>query len=192
MRQAVRFLVAGTVLASASLAVAKDDFPANVTVAKNKTVEKIDWSFRAEGPVEFSRVKRCIAVNIHNDEVQLRDSAGSQVGPATGNYYRQDNRSAVQSGDVFKIVDDQNQYLIAQGQTDKTSGLSGWIIRFDLEAAVEPGRVVLVMRNVKLAASDTGLLSNNGFQPLGTWFRFKSNYAALNAVASAVRSCITE
>lgn len=192
MRQFTPFIFASVALATSPIAYAKDNFPANVTVAKNKTVEKIDWSFATDKPVEFSRVKRCIATNLHNDEVQLRDSAGSWVGPATGNYYRQDNRSTVQGASVFKVVDDQNQFLVAQGQTDRTTGLSGWIMRFDLEAALEPGRVVLIMRNVKLAASSTGSLGNDGFQPLGTWFRFKSNYAALEAVASPVRSCIFE
>ncbi|MCT2400407.1 hypothetical protein [Novosphingobium mangrovi (ex Huang et al. 2023)] len=175
-----------------AMASGKDNIPANVTVATNRTVEKIDWSFPTDTPVEFSRVKRCVATNLHNDEVQLRDSAGSWVGPATGNYYQRDNRATVQGGGIFKVVDDQSQYLVAQGQTDKTMGLSGWIMRFDLEAAVEQSQVVLVMRNVKLAAGNTGSMGNDGFQPLGTWFRFKSNYAALETVASALKSCISE
>jgi hypothetical protein len=145
---------------------AKEDFSSNVTIAKNKTIEKIDWSFTSEKPIEFSRIKRCVATNIHSDEVQLRDSAGSWVGPATGNYYRQDNRSAAQARDTFKIVDDKSQFLIAQGQTNKTSGLSGWVIRFDLEAGLDQDRVVLTMRNLQLAATSTGSLANDGFQPL--------------------------
>jgi hypothetical protein len=191
MVQFARFVFAGVGLFFTTLASANAAIPANVTVAQNRTVESIDWSFSLERPVEFALVKRCLATNLHNDEVQLRDSAGSWVGPATGNYYRRDNRGTVQGGAVFKLIDDQNQFLVAQGQTDRTSGLSGWIIRFDMEAAVEQERVALVMRNVKLAASDTGSISNNGFQPLGTWFRFKSNYAALEAVATGIKSCIS-
>lgn len=183
--------VAGSIVYPTS-AVAKDDFPPNVTIAKNKTVEKIDWSFPTELPLEFSRIKRCVATNIHSDEVQLRDSAGSWVGPATGNYYQRDNRGTAQARDTFKIVDDKSQFLIAHGQTDRTSGLSGWIIRFDLEAGLEQGHVILTMRNLKLAASSTGSLGNDGFQPLGSWYRFKSNYAALDAVAATVKACIIQ
>lgn len=192
MGHLAKIIATGACLALSTIASAKDAIPANVTVAPNKTVDKIDWSFPVARPVEFSRIKRCIATNLKNDELQLRDSAGSWVGPATGNYYQRDNRATVQGGGIFKVVDEQGQYLVAQGQTDRTTGLSGWIIRFDLEAAAEQGRVVLVMRNVKLAASNTGSIGNDGFQPLGTWYRFKSNYAALEAVASAVRSCILE
>lgn len=175
-----------------SAAMAKDSFPPNVTIARDKTVDKIDWSFPVEKPLEFSRIKRCVAVNIHGDEVQLRDSAGSWVGPATGNYYQQDNRATAQARDRFSVIDDQNQFLVAQGQTDRTSGLSGWVIRFDLEAGLEQGRAILVMRNLKLAASNTGIIANDGFQPLGSWFRFKSNYAALESVAATIKSCIIE
>jgi hypothetical protein len=171
---------------------AKDGFPPNVTIAKNKTIEKIDWSFPFEKPLEFSRIKRCVATNIHSDEVQLRDSAGSWVGGATGNYYQRDNRGSAQARDTFKIVDDQSRFLIAQGQTDRTSGLSGWIIRFDLEAGLEQGRVILTMRNLTLAASNTGSLANDGFRPLGSWYRFKSNYAALDAVATTVKACLIQ
>lgn len=189
MRFSVKVLVAGC-LAMPAIATAKDVIPGNVTVAKNKTVERIDWSFSTERPVEFSRIKRCVAAHLHNDEVQLRDSAGSWVGPATGNYYRQNNQSTVAGSSVFKVVDEQGRFLVAQGQTDKTMGLSGWIMRFDLEAAIEQDRIVLVMRNVKLAASDTGAAGNDGFQPLGTWYRFKTNYAALEAIALEVKGCI--
>ncbi|WP_304535762.1 hypothetical protein [Sphingobium cyanobacteriorum] len=179
-------------MACATSALAKDDFPANVTIAKDKTIETIDWSFPIERPLEFSRIKRCVATNIHDDEVQLRDSAGSWVGPATGHYYQRDNRGTAQARETFALVDDKSQFLIAHGQTDKTSGLSGWIIRFDLEAGLEQGRVILTMRNLKLAASSSGSLANDGFQPLGSWYRFKSNYAALDAVASTVKSCIVQ
>lgn len=189
MRFAVKVLVAGC-LAFPAIASAEDAIPDNVTVAKNKTVDRIDWSFSTEKPVEFSRIKRCVAANLHNDEVQLRDSAGSWVGPATGNYYRQNNQSTVAGSSVFKVVDEQGRFLVAQGQTDKTMGLSGWIMRFDLEAAIEQDRIVLVMRNVKLAASNTGAAGNDGFQPLGTWYRFKTNYAALEAIALEVKGCI--
>jgi len=190
MKPMIRIILGGAALVISTGAAAADALPVNVTVTRNKTVEKVDWSFQTEQTVEFSRLKRCIATNIHNDEVALRDSSGSWVGPATGNYYRNDNQSTIQAGELFKIIDDNAQFLVAQGQTSKTTGLSGWIIRFDLEAAVEQRRVVLVMRNVKLAASNTGSLTNDGFQPLGTWFRFKSNFAALEGVATAVRTCL--
>lgn len=103
--------------------------------------------------------------------------------------FAHDNAHA-QAREIFKRVDDRGQFLVAQGQTDRTCGLSGWIIRFDLEAGLEQGRVVLIMRNLKLAASSTGSLANDGFQPLGSWYRFKSNYAALDAVAATVKACI--
>lgn len=182
----------GMIAACAAPGVAKDDFPPNVTIAKDKTVQLIDWSFQFDRPLEFSRLKRCVAANVQSDQVQLRDSAGSWVGPATGNYYSGDNRTTVQGRDIFKFVDEKAQVMVVQGQTDRTSGLSGWIIRFDLEVALEPQNVVMVMRNLKLAASNTGVAANDGFRPLGSWYRFKSNYAALAAVTSVLKECLTQ
>ncbi|MCW3837993.1 hypothetical protein ACFQ1E_17855 [Sphingomonas canadensis] len=190
MARLIGMALIGAITVYPTSVAAKEDFPPNVTIAKDKTVEMIDWSFPINQPLDFSRLKRCVATNIHGDEVQLRDSAGSWVGPATGNYYQRDNRGTAQARDTFKMVDDKAQFLIAQGQTDRTSGLSGWIIRFDLEAALEQGRVTMTMRNLKLAASNTGSLTNDGFQPLGSWYRFKSNYAALEAVANTLKACI--
>ena len=192
MVRLVSMALLGAIMVYPASVAAKNDFPPNVTIAKDKTVQMIDWSFSIDRPLEFSRLKRCVATNIHGDEVQLRDSAGSWVGPATGNYYQRDNRSTAQARDTFKMVDDKSQFLIAQGQTDRTSGLSGWIIRFDLEAALEQGRVTMAMRNLRLAASNTGSLANDGFQPLGSWYRFKSNYAALETVATTLKACIIQ
>ena len=101
MKRLASAAVLGIIVFHPALTMAKEDFPPNVTIAKNKTVEKIDWSFSTEKPLEFSRIKRCIATNIHSDEVQLHDSAGSWVGPATGNYYQRDNGGTAEARDTF-------------------------------------------------------------------------------------------
>lgn len=175
----------------ASLA-AKDSLPANVTVRDNRVVDKVDWSFSPGKPVDFSKVKRCVAVNLTNDEIQLKDSAGSWVGPATGNYYQKSNSSTVAGRDIFKIVDDQGKFLVAQGWIDKPVFAFRWILRFDMEVAVEGESVKMVMRNIKLAMSNTGSSSNDGFSDLNTSYRFKQNYSTLEEAANTVKGCISE
>lgn len=108
---------------------AKDSLPTNVKVRGNRVVDKIDWSFSPGRAVDFSKVKRCVAVNPTNDEIQLTDSAGSWVGPATGNYYQKGNSSTVAARDIFKIVDDQEKFLLAQGWIDKPVLAFRWILR---------------------------------------------------------------
>ena len=171
---------------------AKTEIPDNVTVRDNRIIEKIDWSFTPPGTVDFAKLKRCVAINLQNDEIQLKDSAGSWVGPATGNYYQRDNRSTIEGRDIFKIVDDQSKFLVAQGWIDKQVLAFKWIIRFDLELGLEGGTVKMVMRNIKLAMSNTGSGTNNGFFDLSTSYRFKQNYETIKEKGEIIKSCIME
>lgn len=188
----VHIAIAAIIALCPLTAAAKEVLPGNVTTRGNRVVDKIDWSFVPSKPVDFARVKRCVATNLTNDEIRLNDAAGSFVGPATGNYYRSNNQSTVAGRDVFKFVDEKNSVLVAQGWIDKPVFAFRWIIRFDLEIAIEPSTIKMVMRNIKLAMSNTGSSANEGFGDLLTSYRFKQNYATLEQAATAVKSCIVE
>lgn len=187
-----RIAIMGLLLSYPITALAKDTVPANVTVRGNGILDKVDWSFVPAKTIEFSKLKRCVATNLQNDQIQLQDSAGSWVGPATGKYYRNNNQSAVAAQSVFKFVDEQAKALVAQGWIDKLVFGFRWIIRYDLELAIEGDGVKMVMRNVKLAMSNTGALSNDGFNDLRTSYRFNQNYASLKDAADRMKSCIVE
>jgi hypothetical protein len=192
MQRYLILAIIGFVAASPIAVAAKENIPANVTIRTGRVVDKIDWSFTPERAVDFSKLKRCVAVNLRNDELQLRDSAGSWVGPATGNYYQNSNRTTISGQGIFKIIDDRNGFLVAQGWIDKPVFAFRWIIRFDLEVALEGSAVKMVMRNINLAMSNTGSSSNDGFMDLNTYYRFRQNYATLEEAANRVKSCIVD
>lgn len=183
-----------------ALALAKDPLPPNVATkpyggGKNQVIDAIDYSFRAEKPIEFSRVKMCIASNLTNDEVQLRDSAGSFVG-SSGNYYQSKNSQTVQGGGIFKYADDASKSLVARGSVSRQGGLGGiisWAIRFDLEVSIEASAVKMRMLHVESAMRNTGSASNSGFMPVGVWSGspYKKNILALNEVADQLKTCFT-
>lgn len=192
MKRCLAALVIALVAIQPIAATAKDDIPANVTVRNKRIVDRIDWSFNPGKPIDFNKAKRCVATNVTNDQIQLKDAAGSWVGPATGNYYQKDNRSTIDAQPVFKFIDDQSKVLVAQGWIDKPVFAFRWILRYDLELSLEGESVKMVMRNIKLAMSNTGSATNDGFSDLYTHYRFKQNYASLEQQANAVKACIAE
>lgn len=171
--------------------------PANVATSNGgdggSYMERADFSYRADSPPQFSRVKLCIAENLNNDAVTLRDSAGSFVGPATGRYYQPDNRQNIGGGAIFKYSDDAAATLIATGGISANTGLMVRDhIRFDLKASIAGPNVGLVLYNIRRAQENSGILANDGFKPVGVWpgARAPEVYAALEGVAFKVMNCI--
>lgn len=179
-------------------ATAKVELPSNVTTkpyggGKNQVVDAIDYSFSTEKPIEFSRIKMCIASNVTNNEVQLSDNAGSFVG-ASGTYYRTQNKQTVQGGGIFKYVDDASKSLVAQGSVNRQAGLGGIIglsIRFDLEVSGEDNALKMRMLHIEQAMKNTGSSINDGYMPIGVWAgsMYKKNIQALNGFADQLKSC---
>jgi len=157
-------------------------------------IEKIDFTYKPQTPPSFSKVKLCVAENVTNQAVQLRDAAGSFVGQATGTYYRANNTQTQSGGEVFKFADDSIRTLVATGTT--TTNPSGMaivrdIVRFDLKVALKDSGTELVFQNITRAQQDTGISANTGFAPVGTWpgARSPEIYTALESLAQKVKSC---
>ena len=191
--------LAAVILALASSgAMSKVELPPNVTTklygnSKNSVIDSIDYSFPISKPVEFARIKMCIASNVTNNGVVLKDSAGSFVG-RTGNYYQTHNAQSIQGGGIFKYVDDASKSLVAQGSVGRQGGLGGIIglsIRFDLEVTGETNAVKMRMLHIEQAMKNTGYSSNDGYMPVGVWggSMYKKNILALNGVAEQLKSC---
>jgi hypothetical protein len=174
------------------------DLPSNVTVRqegkRSAFIEAVDFSYKPAQLVTFSAIKLCVAENISNNAVSLRDSSNAFVGPASGNYYSNTQSQTVQGGSIFKYVDDASATLIATGTTD--GGSSSWglirdFVKFELKAAISDMGVTLQFTNIARAQQDTGLSSNNGFQPVATWkgARPMKVYSALEKIAAKIKSC---
>lgn len=191
-------LTAVAMTAFPSATFGREPLPPNVTTkpfqgGHNMVIDAIDYSFQNANPVQFSRVKMCIAENVTNDGVRLSDHAGSFVGYG-GTYYQTHNSSTVQGGDVFKYVDDASKSLVARSSIGRRSGFGGLIglsIRFDLEASVAGTNVNMKMMHVGQAQTNTGSLSNDGYQPIGIWTgsMYKKDIQALDDLASQLKAC---
>lgn len=178
---------------------AKYQVPANVTTRTGPYhgdyVDAVDFSSRATQPVEFAKAKLCVAENVTNSVVSLHDTSGSFVGSATGNYYQNSNSQTVQAGNVFKYIDDNAQTLIASGTTDGGAtalGLTHDILKFDLKVVTSGTDVTVRFSNITRAQQNTGILANDGFQPVGTWkgSRFQKIYESLEVVAKKINACL--
>lgn len=154
-------------------------------------IEKVDQSFQTATPASFPKLKLCVAENVTNRAVTLNDSAGSFVG-ATGRYYQFNNSQSVGGGSVFKYADDSLATLIATGTTSFNAALIGYVIRFDLKAAVDGNKVALVFSDISRAQQSTGFLRNDGFSPVAAvpGVRAPDVVAALEAVAAKIKSCL--
>jgi hypothetical protein len=198
MHMAKSFLVAVLLLPATGYC-AKWEVPGNVTVRdadkRASYMESVDFSYQPTQPVTFAQLKMCIAENISNNAVSLRDSSGSFVGPATGNYYQNTNTRIVQGGGIFKYVDDASSALVATGTADGGSTALGFtrdIVKFDLKAMTNGGSVTLTFNNITRAQQATGGAANDGFSPVGMWRGAGAQriYASLEGVAGKLKSCM--
>jgi len=200
----LKIKIASTVLMVAVLSACETmvELPANVTtvsmnagMGQGNFIDKADFSFDATREPAFSELKLCVAENVQNQAVQLRDSAGSFVGRATGTYYQTNNVQTQSGGAVFKYVDDGLATLVATGTTmaaPSSMGLVQDVVRFDLRASVKGKNVALLFQNITRAQQNTGTSANDGFSPVGAWSgaRAPGVIAALEAVAGKLRQCV--
>ena len=158
-------------------------------------LDTVDFSFSGAGSPSFAKLKLCIAQHLTLPEVQLSDSAGSFVGPATGIHYRANNRQTVAGGSVFKYVDDASAMLVATGIVRAVPALGGLvndIVRFDLTAATRDTGVTLVFANITRAMQSTGSATNDGFNQVyvAPGSRSAAVYAALEVTTAKLKSCL--
>lgn len=173
--------------------------PSNVTTtpgnASGDYINSVDFSYQSSVPAAFNKLKLCVAENVSNRAVQLADSSGSFVGPATGHYYDNQHSQTVQGGDIFKYADASLSTLIANGTVDGGSvalGLTRDIIKYDLKASAHGLLVGLMFTNITRAQQSSGSAANDGFSPVGTWSgaRPKQAYAALEGIANGIKACL--
>lgn len=178
----VRTVALGLALAAGCATVS---LPSNAIV-QDQYLDRIDFSSPAA--VDFSRLKLCVAENVHNDSVTLQDNAGSFVGRASGTFYAQSNTQTVQGGSVFKYADADTGTVIASGSTTAAILLTKDIVRYEAKATVAG---TLVFSHITRAQQSTGSLTNDGFGPVGVWAGARSEgvYAALEAVATKLKGC---
>lgn len=170
--------------------------PSNVTITKAGYVfvmDKIDFSYSPKNNVAFSKAKMCIAENISNNDVTLRDSAGSFVGAYTGTYYQNSNVQQIAGKELFKYVDDSSSVLIANATTiADTMFLIKDVIKFEVKLGINDKNINLVFSNIKRAQQNSGSMSNNGFDNVAVSSGARSDkiYAHLEGISNKIKQCL--
>lgn len=176
--------------------------PSNVStipsgMGQSTYIDKINHSFIPEKTIGFSQVKVCAASTFTNDSVTLKDNAGSFIGAYTGNYYQNHNTQQVSGGNVFKLIDDASQTLVATGNKKTKAQQAGLIfdfIKYDAKISLVNNNVQLEFQNIQAAQQSTGSAANDGFRPIGTWSGARAPAAieTINAVASTFKNCLNQ
>lgn len=170
--------------------------PKNASVVESNGgnyLSRIDFSYTASENKDFSKAKLCVAENVSNPDVALRDSVGSFVGSYTKNYYQANNTQNVSGKGLFKYLDDKNFVLIANGTISAKTGLAVIdIIKFEMKLSITGNKVGLLLSNITRAQQNTGSMANDGFSPIGVWpmSRSEEAYSALEKIANQIKSCI--
>ncbi|MDP1666760.1 MAG: hypothetical protein Q8L79_16755 [Methylobacter sp.] len=158
------------------------NLPSNVTV-KDKNIDTMDFSYQADKPKEFANIKLCIAENVDNKTVTLKDASSSSLfaGPHTG--------QTIQGGDIFKYSDESTSTIIAKGIAD---GGSIDFIQYDLKASAKGSNITLKFYNIAHAMKNTGYLSNDGFEHICVLSGCRPGNAldAIKTIADKIKACI--
>ncbi|CAH3512788.1 TPA: hypothetical protein RQ363_005360 [Klebsiella oxytoca] len=151
-----------------------------------------------EGKLNKDRVKLCIARNITNNSIQLKDSSASFVGAYTGNYYNIEKSTVTQGGEVINTAASSSDVIISNGtvsyQYDAGLVMVERVVKFTMDITPAQSGVKYTFSNLQQAQTETGVVSNNGFSPIGVW-KAAGGYQAINAldnISFEINKCMSE
>lgn len=164
--------------------------PDNVTTTGN-AIGSIRYSHTPA--VSFDKVKRCIALNINNDNVRLTDNAGSFVG-YKGRYYNINNSHTDFAPNTLVFVDDNQQHIVVNGNTGYTLRMINYAVRFrlQLQTVANENKINMLFDTISRAQLYTGSSTNNGFNPIYTHYGAHPDEAvkAIEAVKNNLALCL--
>ncbi|MCF6672313.1 hypothetical protein [Raoultella ornithinolytica] len=170
-----------------------------ITYENNGTYETIKkYVKNSGGVINKERVKLCIARNVTNNGIQLNDSSASFVGAYTGNYYNIKKSTTTQGGDVINSAASSSDIIVANGTTsyqyDAGLIMVERVVKFTMDITQSQSGIKYTFSNLQQAQKDTGVVSNNGFSPIGVW-KAAGGYQAINAldnITSEIDKCMSE
>lgn len=177
------------------------ELPSNVTTmvgdgsGQATYVNKVDNSFDLSQSIDFEKIKLCAVDNMHNNNITLHDESGSFIGSYSGKYYQKNNNQNIQGGDLIKYMDEKSKVLVVSANTltkAQQGGLVVDIVQYDAKITLKPNRVELIFQNINRAQKTTGVVSNQGFNKVGTWSgaRVHGVLEALDKVSANFTSCV--
>lgn len=198
MKKIITLGLVGFVLSGCSQA--PINLPSNVVtiptgMGKSTYIDKVDYSFIPKEIVSFNQIKTCAATTFTNDSVIVKDNAGSFVGAYTGLYYQKHNSQQLSGGNIFKLVDDQANTLVATGNKKGKPQQGGLIvdyIKYDAKVSLNNNRIEFVFQNIQAAQQNTGTSANDGFRQIGTWSGARAPAAleTLDSLVTTFKNCL--
>ena len=155
-------------------------------------IRHVYFDYTSNEPTGLELAKQCIAVNVDNRTQVITDSSSSWVGPYTKNYYQHGSTTAVAGGQVVESVSKTLNSIVASGNMPYSIGLTNDLLRFKLILSLGEKGARISFINIQRAQQSTGLLTNDGFSPVGVWLgsRYESAYEAIDKKASALAQCM--
>jgi hypothetical protein len=171
--------------------------PANVsTTAGGSThINKMDYSYTPSTIVSFETLKVCAATVFRNDDFLLKDDARKSSEDFKYDY-SQSHSFHVGGGNIFKLIDEKSNTIIASGNTRAKSqwGIINDIIKYDAKITLSHNRVGLIFQNLQYAQENTGDFPNPGFKPISTWSSSRASVAvgSIEHLVSDFKQCVNQ
>jgi hypothetical protein len=137
----------------------------------------------------------CVAQHVSNRQVDVKDQSQSFFGSYTGNYYRVERSQSVDGGEAIMYASKDGSSIVAQGSA--VYQLASMVpvdkaVRFNLALENKGGSTRYVFSSIEVAQLNTGIVANNGFQPLGAHKEAGPELAldALKSISEKIQACI--
>ena len=114
-------------------------------------------------PAQLGKLPYCVAANVNNDSIVVRDSAGSFVGAYTGNYYQTNHAASVGGGNVMQYVSPDASEVVAKGPTRYWAAMVERAVRFNLAIKDDGQQRTYKFTAVEVAQMNSGTWPNSGF-----------------------------
>lgn len=179
-------------LLTTGVAAAKNiELPGDVTLRPgNRSGDYIDTVALTTAAAPYAKLKLCLAQNVSNPAVSITGGTDAPFAPRSN---LQTQTTTVQGGSIFKYEDAAEQTAIVMGSIDGGPAImSREVIRFELMAVAGGEEITLKFSNIARATESTGLVTNNGFTPVGAWKGAKPLVVvdALKSLAGRVENCL--
>jgi len=172
--------------------------PQNVSLNSNNYIDRINFDyFTQQNDIDaFKMAKVCIAENITNEEVFLKDSSKSFVGSYTGHYYNISSKTQIDGSSVIRMVEDDLKTIIARGMHEYSVTVCllplAQYLRYTVKMVFNQKILKIQFTKIERAQKNTGYLSNSGFDPVGNWpgARPEEVYTQLEMLSESLWSCV--
>lgn len=168
-----------------------------VTLENNGTYEFLkSYQKSIAGKMNESKIKVCIVRSVSNDDVILQGSSSITNSTLTSSIHVK-NQVVSSGGNVVNDAASSAENAVANGTTSYYFNVMGMpierVVKFTLDVDGSGKDIKYTFTNIKQAQKDSGTLSNDGFNPVGSWEGAGPYQVieSLGKIASDINNCMS-